>query len=357
MAGMRESGYAGRAARAVIVAAVFAAMAAFIILNDGYGDSRQSELAKSGQIFLYGEAHGVEAILEEELRLWKKYYHEDGMRHLFIEAAYYDSEILNGWMQEKNDDILDDYFEGLRGTASYSGLVKDFYRKIKENCPETIFHGTDVGHQYATTGRQYLEELKAQGKEDTEEYRLATEAVGQGRYFVENTDDWEYRENKMVENFIREFDKLDGLSVMGIYGGAHTAVNGIAVGTQSLPCMANQLNEHYGGSTIQTRDLSRHLLETDIAGKTYQVLYMADFVHGHEYKYRNFTWVKDAFDDFKDSKSSGEILSEGDFPAEVREGDIYIVTDTHEDGTYEKSYYRAVKEGDRLFMEGFICEE
>lgn len=102
-----------RMMRAAVVAA---AMFAVVILIGRNEDSRQSELAKSGQIFLYGEAHGVEVILEDELRLWEKYYHEDGMRHLFIEFAYYDSEILNMWMQEGNDNILDEWFEGLKRT-------------------------------------------------------------------------------------------------------------------------------------------------------------------------------------------------------------------------------------------------
>jgi len=38
----------------------------------------------SGQIYLYGESHGVQELIEEEFRLWKNYY-EGGMRHLFVE--------------------------------------------------------------------------------------------------------------------------------------------------------------------------------------------------------------------------------------------------------------------------------
>jgi hypothetical protein len=339
-----------RMMRAAVVAA---AMFAVVILIGRNEDSRQSELAKSGQIFLYGEAHGVEVILADELRLWEKYYHEDGMRHLFIEFAYYDSEILNMWMQEGNDNILDEWFEGLRGTAAYTESVKDFFRQIKKSCPKTIFHGTDVGHQYNTTGRRYLEYLELQGKEDTEEYRLAEEAAEQGRYYKENSDD-EYREGKMAENFIREFDKLDGLSVMGIYGGAHTAIGGTVYGTQSVPCMANQLHGRYGGTVVKSKDLSRSFLGTDIAGKNYRVLYWATFANGAEYVYRYFIWVKDAYDDFKDNKPSGKIIYEDNFPDEVREGNIYIVVDKYEDATSEKFYYRAVKEADKVIMEGFL---
>jgi len=46
---------------------------------------------------------------------------------------------------------------------------------------------------------KYLEENNLK---DSEKYRLAHEAVKQGKYYYENSDDV-YRENKMVENFIR----------------------------------------------------------------------------------------------------------------------------------------------------------
>lgn len=38
-----------------------------------------------GQIYLYGEAHGIEKILDEEFLIWKNYYDNNNMRHLFEE--------------------------------------------------------------------------------------------------------------------------------------------------------------------------------------------------------------------------------------------------------------------------------
>ena len=76
----------------------------------------------------------------------------DGMRHLFLESPYYSCEFLNIWMQEEGDEILDAVYDDLEGTASYVPATKEFYKKIKEQCPETIFHGTDVGHQFWSTG-------------------------------------------------------------------------------------------------------------------------------------------------------------------------------------------------------------
>ncbi|MFF2015089.1 hypothetical protein [Paenibacillus sp. NPDC058177] len=86
----------------------------------------------------------------------------------------------------------------------------------------------------------------------TEEYTLTIEAIQQGRFYY-SKDDNVYRENKMTENFIREFGKLGSESVMGIYGSAHTGLDEMDY-TQSIPCMANQLQEHYGDN-IYSEDL------------------------------------------------------------------------------------------------------
>jgi len=82
---------------------------------------------------------------------------------------------------------------------------------------------------------------------------LAHEAVKQGKYYYENSDDV-YRENKMVENFIREYDALNGECIMGIYGNAHTSLDAMDF-TDSVPCMANQLKDIYK-DIIYSEDLS-----------------------------------------------------------------------------------------------------
>lgn len=170
----------------------------------------------SGNIYLYGEAHGVAEILDKEVELWSQYYHNEGMRHLFVELSYFTAEYLNVWMQSDNDDILDEIYEDWKGTRIYNPDTKTFYKQIKSECPETIFHGTDVGHQYNSTGSRFLAYLKANGLTESEEYTLSKEAIEQGRIFYSNEDS-EYREKKMTENFIREFDKLGGKSIMGIF--------------------------------------------------------------------------------------------------------------------------------------------
>jgi len=98
-----------------------------------------------------------------------------------------------------------------------------------------------VGHQYSTTGQKYLDWLTQNGQEDSENYRLASENIEQGKQFYE-AGDLVYREEKMVDNFKREIAGVDGESVMGIYGGAH--LGGTVSGTD-IPAMASQLKELY----------------------------------------------------------------------------------------------------------------
>jgi PBP1b-binding outer membrane lipoprotein LpoB len=47
-------------------------------------DKTATSSKPTGQIYLYGEQHGVEKILDKELELWCDYYNKKNMRHLFI---------------------------------------------------------------------------------------------------------------------------------------------------------------------------------------------------------------------------------------------------------------------------------
>ena len=217
--------------------------------------SLQSTTQSTGQIYLYGEEHGVKKIMDKEYALWNEYYHNEGMRHLFIEDSYYGAEFLNIWMQSDNDDVLEKIYTNLAGTAAHNPYYKDFYKKIKSDCPDTVFHGTDVGHQHDSTGKQFLDYLETNRLNDTEQYQLTLESIEQGKYFYGQSSDADvYRENMMAQNFIREFDKLGGKSCMGIYGNAHTGLNKMDYNTNSVPSMANQLKKKYGDS-VHSEDL------------------------------------------------------------------------------------------------------
>jgi hypothetical protein len=202
------------------------------------------------KIFLYGEEHGKADIMDKEFELWYKHYHDEGMRHLFLEVPYFSAQYLNLWMKSDSDEILDALYDDLEGTLSHTPAINDFYKKIKSECPQTVFHGTDVGHQYESTGERYLQYLQSAGLENSHEFQLAQEATKQGEtyYNLEDEAALEYRESMMVANFIREFDGLDGKSIMGIYGDQHTTIGGFIFNSKRVTNMATQLDLHYVGA-------------------------------------------------------------------------------------------------------------
>ena len=167
---------------------------------------------KHGQIYLYGESHGIEDMINCEYETWYKFYHEDNMRDQFIEMSCYHSDILNSWMKASDDDILDSFFEYLKGTLAYNEYNKNYFIKIKRNYPKTVFHGTDIGHQYNTLGKDYLNYLRENNLEHEERYSLALEAVKQGEKYYTEADEEKgrlYREKILAENFARDFDRLE----------------------------------------------------------------------------------------------------------------------------------------------------
>ncbi len=205
---------------AITVAVVALVLLGYLALRFAAKSGRSS-----GEIFLYGENHSVEEILEKEFELWSSYYQNDGMRELFVELPYYTAEYMNVWM--KSDDA--------------------------------------------------------------------------------------YRENTMAENFIREFDSLNGVNVMGIYGAAHTNIEAMAHNTNSVPCMANQLYQKYGDA-LHTEDLTSMALRTDtiqIGEKEYTALYFGEedlSTVFPDYQCREFWRLENAYDDFKDNAKTGNVL-------------------------------------------------
>ncbi len=308
-----------------------------------------SDQATVGQVYLYGESHGVEKILDKEFEIWYNYYHEEGMRHLFVEYGYYTAEFLNLWMKSDNDDILEAVYEDWSGTLAYTPHKKEFYHKIKSKCPETILHGTDVGHQYQTTGSRFLRYLKDNGMEDSEQYKLTKIAIEQGQYFYKQRDNV-YRENKMVENFVRELDKLNGESIMGIYGSAHTGLDNMNH-TNEVESMANQLKQKYG-DRIHSEDLTYlnkvidpyKVEKITVNGKEYDASnFGIQDISGfsNECKYREFWRLENAYEDFANQPTTGNILPYNNYPMLIEAGQVFVIDYTKNDGSISRQYLRA----------------
>lgn len=310
-------------------------------------------------IILFGEEHGIGWILDKEFDMWQDLYVSENLRHLFVELPYYDAEFMNLWMKSDNDGIYNTWFQEKSGTAIYTPSTYEFYKRIKSECPETVFHGTDLGHQYDTSGRRFLDYLTENGLEDTEQYNLTLEAITQGEYFYGGNADADfYRENIMAQNFIREFDKLGNSKIMGIYGGAHTDYNSSAI-FGDYPNMAKQLYEHYGdiiyfeiydntqrpSEQSEITAIQRLPERTDklvISGKEYTASYFGIQELGiFNFAHREYWRLEDAYDDFKDKAKTNDVLPYSNFTFGITAGQVFVIDYTMTDGTVERKYYRS----------------
>ncbi len=295
-----------------------------------------------GKIYLYGEYHSDPYCLERELAAWRELY-EKGARHLLVEDPYYTAAYLNEWMQADSDDILLELYDDFGGSCGHSTLMLDFFRAIKVQCPETIFLGTDVGHQYDTTGARYIRKLTKENRKDSEEFRLASKCIEQGRryYSMQGNEAEVYRENCMVENFIEAYERTPEGDVLGIYGGAHVGLNQLNY-TRSCDCMGKQLYAIYGDA-IEVNDLSiRDPIRTDqmeINGKEYEATYFGslDLMDGKLY---DFWRIEDAYADFADCPTTGLRWYFLDTPSRFVKGQVFVIDFTARGQTW-RHYFRA----------------
>lgn len=317
-----------------------------LTLMSGCGVDSLDQETYTGNIYLYGEQHGVKKILDKEYEIWKTYYETQEMRHLFIEMPYYSAEFMNLWMKADDDDILMALYDDLKGTAGDNLDSLAFYRQIKEELPETLFHGTDVGHQYNTTGKRYLAYLESQNLKDSEAYVLAQEAIEQGKAYYRTQDD-AFRENKMVENFVRALGEVDHSDVMGIYGSAHTGLNALRADGK-VDGMAKQLVAIYGNQ-VTSEDLSLlvqvvepiDVIEIDVLGKTYEASYFGkqDLIGFKDIVSRDVWRLEAAYDDFRSHEKTGDVLPYNNYPMLVEEGQAFVVDYERTDGSLTRMYY------------------
>ena len=310
---------------------------------------------QQGHIYLYGEMHADDACLEKELALWGAFYAE-GARDLFMEYPCYAADYFNQWMRADSDDILHKLYDEVEGTQAHSPNVLEFFKSIKEKYPETVFHGTDVGHFYWTMGERYLAELEAAGRKDSEAYTVAQEIIAQGKvYYEKRAADREYgmdyasvyRENCMARNFIREYEKLAGAAVMGIYGGAHVDLENE---NQRISSLAEQLSLRYGDKLHAERLFSQSWAEPvrreriQVGGKEYEaVCYGVQDLSksGLPYRQREFWRLENAYEDFKGHPLARDVLPYYNYPMEIEKGQVFMIDLTREDGTIERRFYRS----------------
>lgn len=300
-----------------------------------------------GMLYFYGESHGVEVIMEKEFELWREFYSSNGMRHLFLEMSYSQAQFLNIWMTENDDSRLDDL---LKNNAN-SEATKNFFIKIKTECPETVFHGVDIGFANTAHAVNYRQYLEKNDLVDSIHYELNEDALKQQRHYVE-TYDFSYRERMLEENIIREFNSLDNESVMGIFGAWHVNLDQITMNNQTFDSMGMMLSKKYEGrihleslvSEIEKALLVEPLNTEEIIIKNKS--YLAEYYGKYENAHSKITlsleyWkVRDAYDDFKNATLTGEEVHAYEFPMVLEEQQIYIVVATFKDKSTQTLYIR-----------------
>ena len=229
--------------------------------------------------------------------------------------------------------------------------VWDFYKSIKEQYPETVFHGFDVGHQYNTTGTRYLIGLALTGQMGSADWDETQQTIEQGKQYYQTGDDV-YRENVMAENLARIFESLPmGASVMVITGSAHSNLYAMDPFTGTVPCMAGQLRQQYGAA-LQARNLSDGINYTRAGDTELVALGGVDYTAvclGEQdltglapgYRSRAFWLVEGAYEAARALPATGEVLPCSNYLNPVEEGQVYRVVYTLEDGSAQTRYYRA----------------
>jgi len=309
----------------------------------------------TGRIFMFGEIHGSEATINRQLEIWGDFYTNYGMRHLFLETSYFQAQLLNLWMQADDDIILLQLFEDWRGSAAHNPYSLAFYRAIKAYYPETIFHGTDVGHQSGSAGRRFLRMLTVNDLQNTESYRLASESIEQFRRFQRERSHT-VRAYYKPRNFIREFDRLGDQDVMAIHGMAHVEI-GDFWGYVGVPSMATTLRERYGDN-LYTFDMTHYALTRDphdpyridiitVAGIDFEAAYFgrdnASFTiaDGRTLAGREFWRLENAYDYFRDNPLTGNVMPFDNFPMSIETGQVFVADIHFTDGTTVRQFFRA----------------
>lgn len=304
------------------------------------------------QIYIYSEwGHGEKILYDKELIAWQYFYKTQNMRHLFIEAGYSTAQIMNQWMKADDDTLLFELYANWKGTAIYCSETIDFLKSIKQTCPETIFHGTDVGHQYKTNDSMLLRQLEEKGLTDSNEYQIALENIEQAKDFYKNHD-YAVREPYMATNFIREFDSLpENEKIMGIYGYAHGSYELDITG--KVPSMIVRIRKNYNDDNkefIKVFDLGMDYYKPPlgidcftIKGKSYKAVYYGalDLTGWDDYKYWEFWKIENPDEELRKIKHKGAYCYNCFYPTKVNAGDVFRIEYTKINGSKEVEYYRA----------------
>lgn len=223
-------------------------------------------------VYLLGENHAISKNTDIKLNFIKFLHKNYGVRYMIDESGYCDTIMLNRFLQTGDTSILEKKIESFKHTFSYTKEIYDFYIKLYEfnqTLPENekiIMIGIDVQHNWKN-GLNIIKLLIDKNKEmpdvvksvfdtiNTEELnhnemKSVLDIVNKNesqfkQYFGDNyldfyfglrsiwqsmefyvDDDFSLRERFIHENISDLYTMLDMDKCFGMFGGAHTMLNG-----------------------------------------------------------------------------------------------------------------------------------
>ncbi|MBR5789496.1 MAG: hypothetical protein IKX99_05275 [Lachnospiraceae bacterium] len=326
------------------------------------------------KIYICGELHHMDIFWDKELELWDNFY-KMGARHLFLELSYATVVGLNEFMKSDTDGISEssEFYE-LSHYFTFDKEANYFYFTIKEKYPETIFHSIDIAHDYEYLSADYKNILERNGKADTEDYQILCENIEQGRIVAEldasgdEASGWNYREEYMFQNFVREYEAIKGEFVMAIVGGAHANEN------ITTAAFGGHGDNGRGEDTLITRIKSKYdsvigkfaiwndpvsTEKMTVAGKEYDAVYYGSLASTVDFLFPSARianidawWLKNAYEDFS-SKPTNYYLSFDQYrlPMEIKANEVYVLDITYQNGETERKYYLSSGE----MTDGSLC--
>lgn len=223
-------------------------------------------------VYLLGENHAIDKNADMKLNFIKFLYKNYGVRYIIDESGYCDTIMLNRFLQTGDTSILEKIIESFKRTFSYTKENYDFYIKLYEfnqSLPENekiVIVGIDVQHNWKN-GLNVIKLLTDESKEmpdivksvfDTinkeglnhDEMKSVLDIVDKNefqfkQYFGENyldfyfgirsiwqsmefyvEEDFSLRERFIHENISDLYAMFDMQKCFGMFGGAHTMLNG-----------------------------------------------------------------------------------------------------------------------------------
>lgn len=228
-------------------------------------------------IYLVGEHHAIAKNYDIQLYMIKYLNKHQGVKHIISEIGYCDAQLLNKYLEAGDSSILENLMNNLKGTFSYTKELKEFYeglyeynKTLKDGEKLTVI-GIDLQHQ-TITGIDYLLSLVPDASDIPEVIKDDVEALNSAKedkahraellnsvlestvkneetykkFMPENYEHFKrgvknivqlfecsssgdmfmkVREEKIIENFIYQYEEINGSKCFGMFGGFHTILN------------------------------------------------------------------------------------------------------------------------------------